>query len=177
MVGDCMRAVLSSGVISYYASDKEVEVSFGEYVSGASPAPGIFLGTSTSRDRGRIRWNRSLIVRTHRESTVSRQALRTVFFPAAPLVRGTPNVRTIGNGIPGHVDSARCTSAYWAVRRANTCRSAPHCHRCGSGARRERTRAESCAPASGRVAVGRRRTTPPTRPATWLDLGTRAHWT
>src|SRR6266446_109716 len=40
-----------------------------------------------------------------------------------------------------------------------------------------RTPAESCAPASGRVAVGRRRTTPPTRPATWLDLGTRAHWT
>src|SRR6266852_8487356 len=75
-------AVLSSGVISHHASDKEVEVSFGEYVAGASAAPGIFLGTSNSRDRGRIRWHRALIVRTHRESTVSRQALRIVFFPA-----------------------------------------------------------------------------------------------
>src|SRR4029077_6593977 len=113
-----------------------------------------------SRVRGRIGWNRALIVRTHRESTVSRQALHTIFFPAAPLVRGTPNVRTIGDGDPGHVASARCTSPYEAVRRANTCRNAPHRHRCGSGGRRDRTLAEPCAPASGRVAVGRRRTTP-----------------
>jgi len=34
---------------------KEVEVSLGEYVYGASPVPGIFLGTSNSGDRGRIR--------------------------------------------------------------------------------------------------------------------------
>ena len=46
---------------------KEVEVSFGEYVSGALPAPGIFPGTSNSRDRGRVRWNCTLIVRAHRE--------------------------------------------------------------------------------------------------------------
>jgi hypothetical protein len=169
-------ALLSSGIISHDAFDQELEVSFGEYVSGASPAPGIFMGTSNSRDHGRIRWNRALIVRTHRESTVSRQALCTVFFLATPLVRGTPNVRAIGDGNPGHVASAGCTPAYWAVRRANTCRSAPHCHRCGSRARRERTRAESCAPASGRVAVGQRRTTPSARSATWLDLDTGAHW-
>src|SRR5712692_6444543 len=32
-------------------------------------------------------------------------------------------------------------------------------------------------PTSGRVAVGGRRTTPSTRPATWLDVGTGADWT
>ena len=64
-------AGLSLSAISHYAFDKEVEVSFGKYGSGTFPAPGIFLGTSNSRDRGRIGWNRALMVRTRRESTVS----------------------------------------------------------------------------------------------------------
>src|SRR5713226_287205 len=176
-MGVIVRAVFSYGVISHHAFDRHVEVSFGGYVFGSSPAPEISLGASNSRDSRRIRWNCALVVRTHRESTVPRQALRAVFLPAAPLVRATTNVRTIGDGSPGHVASARCTSVYGAVRRANTCRSAPQCHGCGCGAGRERTRAESCAPASGRVAVGGRRTTPSTRPATWLDVGTGADWT
>ena|ERR1700732_4195084 len=93
----------------HHAFDRNVEVSFGGYVFGASRAPEIFLGASNSRDSRRIHWNCALVVRTDRESTVSRQALRAVFFPAAPLVRGTPNVRTIGDGSPGYVVSARCT--------------------------------------------------------------------
>lgn len=71
--------------------------------------PEIFLGAGNSGDRRRIHWNCALVVRADRESTVSRQALRAVFLPAAPLVRGTPNVRTIGDGSPGYVVSARCT--------------------------------------------------------------------
>ena len=73
-------------------------MSFGECVAGASPAPDIFLDTGISRDRGRIRRNRALIVRTHRESTVPRQAFRAFFFPAAPLVRRDPNVCSIDDG-------------------------------------------------------------------------------
>ena len=102
-------AVLCLGVISYHAFDRNVEVSFGGCVFSASGAPEIFLGASNFRDSRRIHWNCALVVRTHRESTVSRQTLRAVFFPAAPLVRGTPNVRTIGDGTPGYVVSARCT--------------------------------------------------------------------
>ena len=96
-------------MISRHAFDRNVEVRFGGYVFGASRAPEIFLGASNSRDSRRIHWNCALVVRTHRESTVSRQALRAVFLPAAPLVRGTPNVRTIGDGGPGYVVSPRCT--------------------------------------------------------------------
>src|SRR6266852_6385612 len=161
----------------HHAFDRNVEVSFGGYAFGASRAPEIFLGASNSRDSRRIHWDCALVVRTHRESTVSRQTLRAVFFPAARLVCGTPNVRTIGDGNRGHVASVRWTSPCWTIRLANTCRSAPHFDRCRSGDRHERTRAESRAPASGRVAVGGRRTTPSTRPATWLDVGTGADWT
>ena len=64
----------------------------------------IFLGAGNSRDSRRIRWNSGLVVRTHRESTVSRQTFRAVFFPAAPLVCGTPNVRTIGDGHEGAIE-------------------------------------------------------------------------
>ena len=96
-------------MISRHGFDKNVEVSFGGYVFGASPPPEIFLGASNSRDSRRVRWSCVLVVRSHRESTVSRPTLRAVFLPAAPLVRGTPNVRTIGDGSPGYVVSARCT--------------------------------------------------------------------
>jgi hypothetical protein len=75
-------------------------VSFGRYVFGASRTLEISVGASNSRDSGRVHWNCALVVRTDRESTVSRRALRAVFLPAAPLVRGTPNVRTIGDGSP-----------------------------------------------------------------------------
>src|ERR1700738_4091698 len=104
----------------HHAFDRNLEVSFGGYVFGASPAPEIFLGASNSRDSRRIRWNCALVVRSHRESTVSRQTLRAVFFPAARLVRGTPNVRTIGGGNPGHVASVRRTSPCWTLRSTNT---------------------------------------------------------
>src|SRR5260370_14910101 len=161
----------------HHAFDRNVEVSFGGYVFGASRAPEIFLGASNSGDSRRIHWNCVLVVRTHRESTVSRQALRAVFLPAARLVRGTPSLRTIGDGNPGRVAGVRWTSPCWTLHGANTCGSAPHCDRCRSGDRRERTRAESCAPASSRVAVGGRGTTPSTLPTTWLDVGTGADWT
>src|ERR1700737_2942390 len=92
------------------AFDRNIEVSFGGYVLGASRAPEIFPGASNSGGSRCIHWNCTLVVRSHRESTVSRQALRAVFFPAARLVRATPNVRTIGGGNPGHVASVRRTS-------------------------------------------------------------------
>ena len=63
-------AVLNCGVISHHAFDRKVEVGFGEYASGASLAPEIFLGASNSRDRRRIGWNCALIVRGHRESEI-----------------------------------------------------------------------------------------------------------
>ena len=88
-------------MISHHAIDRKVEVGFGEDVSSVSLAPEIFLGASNCRDSRRVRWNCALVVRTHRESTVSRQALRAIFLPAAPLVRATTNVRTIGDGRPG----------------------------------------------------------------------------
>ena len=44
---------------------------FGEYVSGASPAPEILLGASNSRDSRGIGWNRVLTVCAHRESEIS----------------------------------------------------------------------------------------------------------
>src|ERR1700716_927859 len=102
----------------HHAFDRNVEVSFGGYVFSASRAPEIFLGASNFRDSRRIHWNCALVVRTHRESTVSRQTLRAVFFPAAPLVRGSPNVRTIGDGNRGHVASVPWTSPCGTLRRA-----------------------------------------------------------
>src|SRR5258708_32608605 len=156
----------------HHAFDRNVEVSFGGYAFGASRAPEIFLGGSNSRDSRRIHWDCALVVRTHRESTVSRQTLRAVFFPAARLVCGTPNVRTIGDGNRGHVASVRWTSPCWTLRRANTCRSAPHFDRGRSGDRRERPGSESRAPAAGLAAGGGRRTRPPHRPRSWRRLET-----
>ena len=129
--------VLNLGVISKSRVNKEVEVRFGEYVSGASPAPVSTLGTSNSRDRDRIPWNRALIVRNHRESTVSRQALRAVILPAAPLVRGDTNFCAIGNGDPWYVARACRSRPSWTLRRAYADRSAPRRHGGGSGARRK----------------------------------------
>src|SRR5260370_21688684 len=105
--------------MSHHAFDRNIEVSFGGYVFGASRSPEIFLGASASRDSRRIRWSCAFVMRSHRESTISRQTLRAIFLPAARLVRGTPNVRTIGDGNPGHVASVRWTSPCRTLRRAN----------------------------------------------------------
>jgi hypothetical protein len=63
--------VSACDVISHQTFARKLEVSFGEYVSGASPAPEIFLGASNSRNSRCIGWNRALTVCAHRESEIS----------------------------------------------------------------------------------------------------------
>jgi len=108
----------------------------------------IFLGASNFRDSRRILELRSCRAHSSRIN-VSRQTLRAVFFPAASLVRGTPNVRTIGDGNRG------TWLAFVGRRRAGRfgARTPAGALRIliavVSGDRRKRTRAESRAPPSG----------------------------
>jgi len=55
---------------SHQTFAKGLEVSLGEYVSGNSAAPEIFIGACNNRDSGRIGWNRACIMCADRESEI-----------------------------------------------------------------------------------------------------------
>jgi len=63
----------ASGIHSAFRKtfNRKVEVSFGEYISGASPVPKILLGASNSRSSCRIDWNRARILCAHRQPKIS----------------------------------------------------------------------------------------------------------